>query len=80
MNVEQSRGKNPEFPQADWERTPLSVKQWVESREERLGHLEQELAELKKQLFRAASPQRTITRVTESDISQLINTTLKESA
>lgn len=50
MNGEQCKGNNREIPNGDWERTPLSVKQWVETQAERLVQQEQEIGELKQQL------------------------------
>lgn len=41
---------NQELPDADWERTPASVKRLVESQAERLKQQELELAQLKQQL------------------------------
>lgn len=45
MDEKQWLPQNQEIPQEDWERTPLSVKQWVESREKQLRELEQRLAQ-----------------------------------
>ena len=38
------------IPNSDWEQTPLSVKQWVESREQRIQELEQQQAAQQQQI------------------------------
>jgi transposase len=50
MNVEQRPPYQQQIPDEDWERTPLSVKQLVESQSERLGQLEERLGQLEQQL------------------------------
>ena len=44
MHEELSPAPRTAIPNEDWEQTPFRVKQWVESREERIQELEQQLA------------------------------------
>jgi len=46
MNRKQSPRQNREIPKEDWEQSPLSVKQWVESQEKYLEEIQQKLAVL----------------------------------
>ena len=50
MDVEQRPPYQLKIPDEDWEGTPLSVRQLVNSQSERLGQLEERLGQLEQQL------------------------------
>jgi uncharacterized coiled-coil protein SlyX len=64
------------IPNEDWEQTPLSVKQWVASREQGIQELEPQLAAQQQQISELQTRSPVTARKTESHLIQLIDAPL----